>query len=143
MNDASTGALIALLCFLVLLSAFFSSAETAMLSLNRLRLKHLQKKSRGARRAAKLLQRPDRLIGLILIGNNAVNILAALVAGIIFGRWFGTDAGIWATTILLTLIMLVFAEVTPKTLAALNPERLAFPYSAVLGILLHLSLIHI
>ena len=137
MNDASTGALIALLCFLVLLSAFFSSAETAMLSLNRLRLKHLQKKSRGARRAAKLLQRPDRLIGLILIGNNAVNILAALVAGIIFGRWFGTDAGIWATTILLTLIMLVFAEVTPKTLAALNPERLAFPYSAVLGILLH------
>ena len=137
MNDASTGALIALLCFLVLLSAFFSSAETAMLSLNRFRLKHLQKKSRGARRAAKLLERPDRLIGLILIGNNAVNILAALVAGIIFGRWFGTEAGIWATTILLTLIMLVFAEVTPKTLAALNPERLAFPYSAVLSILLH------
>lgn len=137
MNDASTGALIALLCFLIFLSAFFSSSETAMLSLNRFRLKHLKKQSRAAKRAAHLLERPDRLIGLILIGNNAVNILAALVAGILFARWFGQEAGIWLTTILLTLIMLVFAEVTPKTLAALHPERLAFPFSAVLALLLH------
>lgn len=137
MNDASTGALLALLFFLIALSAFFSSAETAMMSLNRFRLRHIRKHSRAANRAAKLLERPDRLIGLILIGNNAVNILAALIAGIVFARWFGEEAGIWLTTILLTLIMLVFAEVTPKTLAALNPERLAFPYSGILVVLLH------
>jgi len=137
LNDASTGALLALLAFLVILSAFFSSSETAMLSLNRFRLKHLAKQHSGAKRAARLLERPDRLIGLILIGNNAVNILAALIAGIVFGRWFGQEAGIWLTTILLTLIMLILAEVTPKTLAALHPERLAFPYSVVLSALLH------
>lgn len=137
MNDASTGSLLIFLACLIALSAFFSSSETAMLSLNRFRLRHLRKHHRGANRAAKLLERPDRLIGLILIGNNAVNILAALVAGIVFGRWFGEEAGIWLTTILLTLIMLVFAEVTPKTLAAIHPEKLAFPYSRVLGILLH------
>lgn len=137
MNDASTGTLLALLIFLIVLSAFFSSSETAMLSLNRFRLKHLAKQNTGAKRAARLLERPDRLIGLILIGNNAVNILAALIAGIVFARWFGQEAGIWLTTILLTLIMLVFAEVTPKTLAALHPERIAFPFSAVLAVLLH------
>lgn len=137
MNDASTSSLLLLLSLLIALSAFFSSSETAMLSLNRFRLRHLRKHHKGANRAAKLLDRPDRLIGLILIGNNAVNILAALVAGIVFARWFGEEAGIWLTTILLTLIMLVFAEVTPKTLAALHPERLAFPYSRILVILLH------
>jgi Mg2+/Co2+ transporter CorB len=137
LNDASNGFLITLLIFLIFLSAFFSSSETAMLSLNRFKLKHLKKHSRAAKRAAHLLERPDRLIGLILIGNNAVNILAALIAGILFGRWFGAEAGIWLTTILLTLIMLVFAEVTPKTLAALHPEKLAFPFSFILAILLH------
>lgn len=140
LNDASTGSLIGILVFLILLSAFFSSSETAMMSLNRFRLKHLRKHHRGARRAARLLDRPDRLIGLILIGNNAVNILAALVAGIIFARWFGEEAGLWLTTILLTFIMLVFAEVTPKTIAALHPEKLAFPASRILKVLLFLAL---
>lgn len=106
-----------------------------MMSLNRFRLKHLRKRHRTARRAAKLLDRPDRLIGLILIGNNAVNILAALVAGKIFERWFGETAGIWLTTFLLTIIMLVFAEVTPKTIAAVHPERIAFPASRILKVL--------
>ena len=138
MNDASTGSLIGILVLLILLSAFFSSSETAMMSLNRFRLRHLRKHHRGARRAARLLERPDRLIGLILIGNNAVNILAALVAGIIFGRWFGTEAGLWLTTLLLTLIMLVFAEVTPKTVAAMHPERVAFPAARILKVLLNL-----
>ena len=137
MNDASTGFLLGLLFFLILLSAFFSSSETAMFSLNKFRLRHLRKHRADAERVARLLERPDRLIGVILIGNNAVNILAALVAGILFARWFGPEAGIWVTTILLTIIMLVFAEVTPKTLAAVNPERLAYPFSAVLAILLH------
>ncbi len=140
LNDASTASLLGLLVFLIFLSAFFSSSETAMMSLNRFRLRHLRKHHRGARRAARLLERPDRLIGLILIGNNAVNILAALVAGIVFGRWFGTEAGLWLTTILLTLIMLVFAEVTPKTMAAMHPERVAFPAARILKLLLFLFL---
>jgi Mg2+/Co2+ transporter CorB len=106
-----------------------------MMSLNRFRLKHLLKRHRAARRAAQLLERPDRLIGLILIGNNAVNILAALVAGQLGTRWFGEAAGLWLTTGLLTIVMLVFAEVTPKTIAAVHPERIAFPASRVIKVL--------
>ncbi len=136
MNDASTGSLLGLLVFLIILSALFSSSETAMMSLNRFRLKHLRKSNPAANRAALLLERPDKLIGLILIGNNAVNILAALVAGILFSRWFGAEAGVWLTTILLTIIMLVFAEVTPKTIAAVHPEPIAFPISRLLKFLL-------
>jgi len=136
LNDASTGSLLGLLVFLIILSALFSSSETAMMSLNRFRLKHLRKSNPAANRAALLLERPDKLIGLILIGNNAVNILAALVAGILFSRWFGAEAGVWLTTILLTIIMLVFAEVTPKTIAAVHPEPIAFPISRLLKFLL-------
>ena len=138
MNDASTGFLIGLLVFLIIISALFSSSETAMMSLNRFRLRHLRKTNSAANRAAKLLERPDRLIGLILIGNNAVNILAALVAGILFTRWFGADTGVWLTTLLLTFIMLIFAEVTPKTIAAVHPEKIAFPMSRVLKVLMWL-----
>ena len=112
-----------------------------MMSLNRFRLKHLRKRHSGASRAAKLLDRPDRLIGLILIGNNAVNILASLVAGQLFSNIFGEAAGVWATTILLTIIMLVFAEVTPKTIAAVHPERIAFPFSRVLKVLMTVLLV--
>tara|TARA_R110002110_G_scaffold90974_1_gene236383 strand:+ start:25305 stop:26498 length:1194 start_codon:yes stop_codon:yes gene_type:complete len=102
------------------------------MSLNRYRLKHLRKQNhRGARRASKLLERPDRLIGLILIGNNAVNILASAIATVIAIRLWG-DAGIAIATIALTLVILVFAEITPKTIAALHPERVAFPFSIVL-----------
>jgi Mg2+/Co2+ transporter CorB len=136
LNDASTGFLLGLLVFLIIFSALFSSSETAMMSLNRFRLKHLRKSHPAADRAARLLERPDKLIGLILIGNNAVNILAALVAGILFSRWFGADAGVWVTTLLLTFIMLVFAEVTPKTIAAVHPEPIAFPISRLLKFLL-------
>jgi Mg2+/Co2+ transporter CorB len=103
-----------------------------MMSLNRYRLKHLRKQNhRGARRASKLLDRPDRLIGLILIGNNAVNIFASAIATVIAIRLWG-DAGIAIATIGLTLVILVFAEITPKTIAALHPERVAFPASIIL-----------
>ncbi|GAB3279216.1 HlyC/CorC family transporter [Parahaliea aestuarii] len=115
-----------------MLSGFFSSSETGMMSLNRYRLKHLRKnKHRGARRASKLLQRPDRLIGLILIGNNLVNILASAIATVIAIRLWG-DAGIAIATGGLTLVILIFAEITPKTIAALYPEKIAFPASIVL-----------
>lgn len=103
-----------------------------MMSLNRYRLKHLRKnKHRGARRASKLLDRPDRLIGLILIGNNLVNILASAIATVVAIRLWG-DAGIIIATIALTLVILIFAEITPKTIAALYPEKIAFPASFIL-----------
>ena len=107
-----------------------------MMSLNRYRLKHLAKNGhRGAKLANELLQRPDRLIGVILIGNNFVNIMASSIATIIAIRLWG-DAGIAIATGLLTLIILVFAEVTPKTLANARPERIAFPAAFILKPLL-------
>ena len=132
MNETSLGLLFAALAILILISAFFSSSETSMMSLNRYRLKHLKGTGhRGARRAIRLLQRPDRLIGLILIGNNLVNILASAIATVIAIRLFG-DAGIAIATLVLTLVILIFAEITPKTIAALHPERVAFPASWIL-----------
>lgn len=107
-----------------------------MMSLNRYRLKHLQKNGhRGANRAAKLLDRPDRLIGLILIGNNLVNNFAAAITTVIAIRLWG-DAAVVIGSILLTLVILIFAEITPKTIAALQPEKVAFPASVVLNLLM-------
>ena len=132
MNDAPLGLLFSVLAALIFLSAFFSSSETGMMSLNRYRLKHLQKNNHhGAIRAGKLLDTPDRLIGLILIGNNLVNILASAIATVIAIRLWG-DAGILIATVSLTLVVLIFAEVTPKTIAALHPEAIAFPATVVL-----------
>ena len=102
------------------------------MALNRYRLKHLQQQGhKGALRASKLMERPDRLIGLILIGNNLVNILASAIATVVAIRLYG-DAGIAIATILLTIVILIFAEITPKTIAALYPEKIAFPASVIL-----------
>jgi Mg2+/Co2+ transporter CorB len=118
--------------FLLILSAFFSGVETAMMSLNRYRLKHLVKENdKGAIRADKLLKRPDRLLGVILIGNNFVNILAASLTTVLCINLFG-DSGVVIGSIVLTLIILVFAEITPKTFAALNSEKVALPASLIL-----------
>ena len=107
-----------------------------MMSLNRYRLRHLaQAKHPGAMRAQRLLDRPDRLIGLILLGNNFVNILASSIATLIALRLLGTS-GIAIATGILTFVILIFAEVAPKTLAVLHPERIAFPAAYVLGPLL-------
>ena len=138
MNDAPLWLLSSLLVSLLLVSAFFSGSETGMMSLNRYRLKHLAKRHSGARRARRLLERPDRLIGLILIGNNAVNILASITASIICTRLFGPEVGIAVATVSLTLVLLIFSEVTPKTIAALHPEQIAFPASHILKPLLKL-----
>lgn len=138
MNDAPLGLLFSVLTGLIVLSAFFSSSETGMMSLNRYRLKHLaKKKHRSAIRASELLSQPDRLIGVILIGNNLVNILATSIATVIAIRLYG-DAGIAVATLLLTLVILIFAEVTPKTIAALHPEKIAFPAAWILRPLLTL-----
>lgn len=138
LNDAPLGLLFSVLAALIVLSAFFSSSETGMMSLNRYRLKHLaKKKHKSALRASALLSQPDRLIGVILIGNNLVNILATSIATVIAIRLYG-DAGIAISTLALTLVILIFAEVTPKTVAALHPERIAFPASWILKPLLTL-----
>ena len=138
MNETSLTALFIILAGLILLSAFFSSSETGMMSLNRYRLKHMAKTGhKGAKRAQGLLNRTDQLIGVILIGNNFVNIFASAIATVIAIRIWG-DAGIAIATVLLTIVILIFAEVTPKTLAALFPEKIAFPASVILGPLLKL-----
>jgi Mg2+/Co2+ transporter CorB len=112
---------------LIMMSAFFSSSETGLMSLNRYRLKHLADKNHGgAMRAVALLKRPDKLITLILLGNNFVNVLITQLATYIGYRLYG-EAGIAIAAGLLTLILLLFAEVTPKTLAAANPEKIALP----------------
>ncbi|WP_299591966.1 HlyC/CorC family transporter [uncultured Microbulbifer sp.] len=138
MNDLPPGLLFGLIGLLIVISAFFSSSETSMMALNRYRLRHQAKSGhRGAKRAMELLARPDKLIGVILIGNNMVNILASVIAGAVFTRLYG-EAGVWYATAALTVIVLIFAEVTPKTIAALHPEKVAFPASVVLRPLLWL-----
>ena len=138
MNEIPLGALFAALAFLLLLSAFFSGSETALMTLNRYRLRHLADAGHpGARLAQRLLNRPDRLIGLILLGNNFVNILASSLATIIAIR-LGGEGAIPLAAGLLTLVVLIFSEVAPKTMAALYPERIAFPASWIYTPLLRL-----
>ena len=131
MNDIPLFWLWIAFVILILLSAFFSSSETGLMSLNRYRLKHLAAKNHGgARRAVALLQRPDKLITLILLGNNFINVLITQLATYIGYRLYG-DAGIAIAAGVLTLLLLLFAEVTPKTLAATSPEKIAFPAAYV------------
>jgi Mg2+/Co2+ transporter CorB len=136
LEDISTSSLFIILGVLIFLSAYFSSSETGLMSINRYRLKHLENEGHaGALRVQKLLQRPDRLIGLILIGNNLVNVFASIIAAQICVRMFG-DLGVAIAGVALTIILLIFAEVTPKTLAALYPEKISFPSSVILSPLL-------
>lgn len=119
--------LFGLLIFLIIFSAFFAGSETGLMTMNRYRLRHQAKSGhRASRIASKLLERPDRLIGVILLGNNAANILASAIATVIGLRLYG-ESGVFGATVLLTLAVLIFAEVTPKTFAALHPERVALP----------------
>ncbi|MFV9615500.1 MAG: HlyC/CorC family transporter [Gammaproteobacteria bacterium] len=127
MNELSISTLFIILVILILLSGFFSGSETALMTLNRYRAKSLADKGhKGAQLSLKLLSRPDRLLGLILLGNNIVNIFAATIATIIALRLYG-EMGLAIAPFALAFVILVFAEVTPKTLAALKPEKLAFP----------------
>ncbi|SFN57688.1 HlyC/CorC family transporter [Xenorhabdus japonica] len=132
MDHVSTSTLIIILVVMVIISAYFSASETSMMTINRYRLRHLAKQgSRPACRVESLLRHPDKLISLILIGNNLVNILASALATIVGMRLYG-DAGVAIATGLLTFIILIFSEVMPKTIAALYPEKVAFPSSFLL-----------
>jgi len=136
LSEIPLGVLFGTLSILIILSGFFSSSETALMALNRYRLRHLARQGhRGAILAQKLLDKPDRLIGLILLGNNFINILASAIATVIGLRLFG-DSGIAIATGVMTLLILIFGEVAPKTAAALHPERIAFPAAFVYSILI-------
>lgn len=133
LNSIPIGALVSILVLLVMISGFFSGSETALMSLNRYRLRHQANNGhKAAQRTAKLLEKPDRLISLILLGNNFVNISASAIATVIALRVMG-EAGIAVATGLLTIIILIFAEVTPKTFATRRSEQFAFLASAIYG----------
>ena len=124
-DDIPLPALLGIFFLLLTLSAFFSGTETALMRVNRYKLRHRARQGhRGAQLAERLLARPDRLLGLILFGNNLVNFLAASIMAVLALR-VGGVMGALAGTIVLTLIVLIFAEITPKTWAAARPEKLA------------------
>lgn len=137
LDTIPTSYLLISIAVLLLLSAFFSSSETALMALNRLKLKNAAKHSRGAALAEKLLAKPDRLIGLILIGNNFINIAATALTTIVAIKVAG-NAGVAYGTAILTFAILIFSEITPKTYAALYPERIAYFASYVLTPMLKL-----
>ncbi len=136
MNETSIPLLLGILFFLLALSAFFSAAETGMMSINRYRLKNNARKGNAAaKRVEDLLKKPDRLISVILIGNNFVNIFASSISTIIAMRLWG-DAAIALASGVLTILVLVFGEITPKTFAARHPERISYASSIILKPLL-------
>ena len=140
MEDIPLTILFGAYLLLILLSAFFSASETGMMTLNRYRLRHLAKAGHsGALRAARLLERPDRFIGLILLWSNFINSLASALATLVALRLFG-DSGIAVATGIMTLMLLIFTDVAPKTLAALHPERIALPASFLLAPLMWVCL---
>lgn len=127
-----------LLCLIVLIgiSGFFSGAETGLMAVNRYRLQHLAKMGhRSALRVSRFLAQPDKILGVILIGNTFANILASALATLLAMHWFG-EKGIFIATLCLTLVVLIFAEIAPKTVAALYPQRIAFAVSLPLSCLL-------
>lgn len=141
MEALSIGTLFGMLAGLLFLSAFFSASETAMMAINRYRLRHSAETGhRGAIITLSLLNQTDKLLGVILLGNNLVNIAAATLATIISIRLFGdSDLALSLATLLLTFLILVFSEVTPKVLGASYPERVAYPAGYVLMPMLKLA----
>lgn len=131
--------LIVALFVLVFFSGFFGASETGMMTLNRYRLRHLAKAGHpGAARAQKLLERPDQLIGLLMLWINFLNSLASGLATFVALKLFG-DSGIAIASGIMTFLLLVFTDIAPKTLAALHPERVAFPAAFLLVPLLWIS----
>lgn len=140
MEDLPLYVLLGALAVLLILSAFFSLSETSMMAINRYRLKHLVKQGhRGARLTARLLDNTDRLLGVILLGNNLLNAAAATLVTVITSTLFGqNDLAILTGTVIVTFAILVFSEITPKVIAAAHPERIALVASYVLTPLLKL-----
>tara|TARA_B100001029_G_scaffold171156_1_gene167670 strand:+ start:1102 stop:2355 length:1254 start_codon:yes stop_codon:yes gene_type:complete len=135
LEDPSLLSLIVTLVFLLILSGFFSGSETGMMAANKIKLKNLSKKSKNsAKRALELLKKPDQLLSAILVGNNFANILASAIVTIIFLNYL--DASVLLGSIILTIVILIFSEITPKTMAAIKPESFATRSSFLLKILI-------
>ncbi|MDP1927519.1 MAG: HlyC/CorC family transporter [Thiobacillus sp.] len=141
MDSIATSTLFIVLAILLLTSAFFSASETAMMAINRYRLRHAADTGhRGAMRAQALLDRTDKLLGVILLGNNLVNAASGTLSTVIAIRLFGDgEVVLMVATLLLTFLILVFSEVTPKVLGAAFPERVAYPATWLLTPLLTLA----
>lgn len=141
MDNVSTGTLFGVLIVLLLVSGFFSASETAMMAINRYRLRHSAGKGgRGAMRTLALLEQTDKLLGVILLGNNLINAASATLSTVIAIRLFGDgEVVLFVVTLLLTFLILVFSEVTPKVVGAAYPEQVAYPASLLLGPLLKLA----
>ena len=140
MDKVSTGALFGALVVLLLASGFFSAAETSMMAINRYRLRHAAGKGdRGAKRTLALLEQTDKLLGVILLGNNLINAASATLSTVLAIRLFGDgEVVLFAVTLLLTFLILIFSEVTPKVVGASYPVLIAYPASFILGPLLKL-----
>lgn len=141
----SLSTLMIVLIFLIFLAAFFSSSEIGMMSINRYKLRHLVKKNnKQAIRVSQMLSRPDMLLSVVLIGNTLANIVASTIATLIGQRFYG-DTGVAVATAILTLVILVFGEMTPKIFAAIYPQQIAFATSLPLKILqwIFAPLVHI
>lgn len=141
MDNVSTGTLLGVLCVLLLASGFFSASETAMMAINRYRLRHAAGEGdRGAQRTLALLERTDKLLGVLLLGNNLINAASATLSTVIAIRLFGDgEVVLFVATLLLTFLILVFSEVTPKVVGAAYPEQIAYPASFLLGPMLKLA----
>jgi len=141
LDSISTSTLFAALAVLLLTSAFFSASETAMMAINRYRLRHAAESGvRGAIRAQALLDRTDKLLGVILLGNNLVNSASATLSAVLAIRLFGSgEVVLFVATLLLTFLILVFSEVTPKVVGAAFPEHVAYPATLLLAPLLKLA----
>lgn len=127
-----------LLAFLLSLSVFFSLAETALLTVNRYRIRHLVRRKHGlAKRVQELLERPDRMLGVILLCDTFADVLASAIATLIAVHYFGTR-GIFFSTAIMTFLVLIFGEIAPKTLATMYPQQIAFASAWPLIILLRL-----
>jgi len=140
LDKVSTGALFGALAVLLLASGFFSAAETSMMAINRYRLRHAAGKGdRGAKRTLALLEQTDKLLGVILLGNNLINAASATLSTVLAIRLFGDgEAVLFIVTLLLTFLILIFSEVTPKVVGASYPALIAYPASFILGPLLKL-----
>ena len=129
--------LVSILIFLLILSGLFSGSETGMMAANKIKLKNLSKKSKkSAKRALELLKKPDQLLSAILVGNNFANILASAIVTLIMIEHFGGN--VLLGSIILTIVILIFSEITPKTIAAIKPESIATRSSFLLKMLVYI-----
>ena len=137
LEDPSLIFLFSSLVLLLILSGFFSGSETGMMAANKIKLRNLSKKSKtSAKRALELLKRPDQLLSAILVGNNFANILASAIVTIIMIDYFGGN--VLLGSVILTIVILIFSEITPKTMATIKPESFATRSSFILNILIYI-----